>query len=647
MNSKLLQFLSAHRRTRIDFSSINFIICVLIIIANPVIQGTMSIIQLTGLILIGYIFISIGILLLKSLGLKTDNNSIYFYFLAFFIVSTLMYPMLGLLLYWLDFGIIFLILALVSIAISFKFSYHSKVDIIGSLHVFLCFVLFVLVKSDLEFTVASSTGLMDATYFTSVMASLSQQPYLETLNEIKSPIGYQIFSFLGAVPIKWLTGVSSHIALWNIWMPFGMILFFAGLLEFIRTYLFSNTINSRWLLIIPFLFIGLFPLHFLNIWRLDWFNWYLPGLGGLLPGGNPPFSFSLSIILFVLIWLYQNIEGLGKTKNILILGILTGCSIGFKVATFPVLASFVVIYFILTSRSIQKTAALIIVTFFSAITCYLICFGTNGSTSTELSFGYFVQHHGGDLTLNSWVKSLGLISVLLFFRVAIISVTWKKNWIFYVAALSALVISFGFPFFLKIRVLSDDGLTILRDISFDLLQFTRQGIWFISLAALLAAFSLLSYAKKNVLKIIVTGHCVFVFTSWLIAPQVITKSSHVDYLNWKGVVENELDKNKEVLFACFPNEQYISQGLTADDYGPFYATSNASVGGLATSTRNDYRWGYMEKVYNALVMNDSLAYNEALILLKKEKVDGIIINPEILGKSSLAKQLQEDYIIKF
>jgi len=506
------------------------------------------------------------------------------------------------------------------------------IDIIEILLLMIVFYLFLAAP---EYRSNVSLGNKDPMYFTTVVASLNVAPTLLTLNEVGSHINYQLFSFFTPATLAKLTNITSHVALWNITMPFYAVLFGLMLSTLLRELSALSYVKSNYAFCAILIFVGLTPLHIKNFISLNWLELYLPGIGSLLPGGNPPVTFALSVTLFiVLILLKIGAKKLFGYKYLCLIAFLTALILPIKTAAFPATASFVVLYYLLSTRQLFKSVVLSLLIVVLAYCGYKISNPISGVMQINVAPGYLFEFFGkSDSLTKNLVVTISFIGTFLLFKVILfIYVKFKfayKNYTlnFMIASVLALCISLLLPLLIRAYIFDNDG-TILQDVSFDTLQFPRFGFFIISVVATMVAWQIIKSPRHKYAKIIIVSYSILLMIS--VFNYSITHHSNLKRETYYDIVENEIKANelKMELLAAFASDDYKAQVFVADEFAMFYVSSKRSLGGYAMTIENTDRWKIMDDLENALITNNSVVFRDQLQLLKNKNVKAIVFHPD-------------------
>lgn len=615
----------------------------LVLTINPIIGGTIDAVGFFYLLILVFSTTFIGVFLNRYLRL-VGYNSLANIFLGFLIGSTIFSVLLPIVN---DIEPMWRILLNISLILAIslilyinkdKFDLVFKFDMNGSLEILLLIVVFFFLLGVPEYISATSLGNKDNTYFTTVVASLTVNPMWLTLNESGSFINYQIVSFLSPAVVSKFSDVSSHVALWNVVMPFYLILFGVLLAELMRTIPISK-FNKN--LIIPFtviLFIGLMPIHLKNLVSLKWFDLYLPGMGALLPGGNPPVTLAMSIALIIFLYvLRRDFSNLVNYKQILFVAFLTALILPTKKAAFPSMAVFIVIFYFLQTKNILKS---ILLSFSIIIIGYIglkISVPISGATKVVISPGFLIEYYG---KTQSWVKN-SLITVMFLFTFSfikwIVFLYYRFRFRYdqyiihlFIASVSGLFIALLLPLMLRAYIIDSDG-TIIQDMTFDTLQFARFGFFLLTIVAVIMTWIIIDNKKQKFITVILVGYIIVMSFSVLHYSFVnVQNVQNIQRLTYYDEVERELDgyKAENMLYASFATDEYLPQVFVADNYGEFFVTSSRAFGGYAMTVEHSDRWYLMEEVEKALKSNNIILFEESLASLQSNNVGAIIFNPD-------------------
>ncbi|MDR3680981.1 MAG: hypothetical protein P4L41_13535 [Flavipsychrobacter sp.] len=525
----------------------------------------------------------------------------------------------------------------------------GKADVIAFTWSFILMVA-VSIQGDMERALSAipvrlgSEDITDAHFFTAMVTSVRSGTIFSAAYEIGSPINYHTLGFF--IPAFWskLFAISSHQALWGLAMPFYKIITFLLGYELLYYFFKSKVVKgAAWFIIIGMLLpVVLAPLHPLYLIKLNPKNFIFSGMGYILPGGNSPFTFTFPIVLITLI-LFYNIDW-GK-------GILNYSKVLFAVLLATIVVGKLPLYFVMViffgvvilKRLIVDKAKISM--YFSATALSLVLAGVlykifltaQGATKLSFKFGYLIQNFGD--MMHRPVNTAGQ-QMFMIVCIAAIFLLWAGIrlaglWGLYksgdsglkemaTGSIGALLASIALTLILHIDHVDRFG-HVLREGTFDVLQFVRAGYYLLTVVAgvgimyLFLNFNTKPYYKRPFVYISAVW-----FSCALIALIANMKWDRplkdYDWFN-ENYAELKTGKYNDGLITVNPFQKFHGVMLSGSDLGTYWTAMAQSNGCYNLTLKNSYRWD----LFNDVLQKQD---DHSLAALKKEGVKYIFSTPE-------------------
>jgi hypothetical protein len=503
------------------------------------------------------------------------------------------------------------------------------------------FILFDFKRVLSELPIHYDKEIWDSIYFTTIITSLRHGPLATAWYELGTPLNYQTGGYFAPSGFAACSGISSHVVLWGIWMPFYKTLTYVMVADVAFTFLNIKEKNFWLRPSIVLMFLLLTPLHPLYLLKLDFKNIIFLGDGYLLPGGNPSFTSSFPWMFAAFILFIANIRNelnlFSRCIFILITAFLVLLKIPMAFAFF-VFIGFTTLLLTIKSRNWRLFFEVLIAGLLALI-FYKINYADNGLSRISLKFGYLFDTYAklaGFKSLYIGILVVGLLYIIWgSIRFLGIYFLWRKNdestQIYKFTSISVIVTLLTctlIPSFLTNKLYDINNKYIL-DATFDFEQFIRATFLLITITAIFGFVQLLGdqalkYKKVIIFTLIIW--CTLSFSSLVV--RSLNQHAQVENCDWVTEVVSELKEAKPALSAMVPSNTYSGQMLVANDLGPFWVSVAIKEGGYNMNNKNSWRW---QIIYNCV--SDSIAQQKnAYAVLKKEGVSLIIMNPDTKDK---------------
>ncbi len=367
----LSNFLNPNYEFKINVSSLLLVFSTFLLI--PTLQGFLSFEQIIFSILILFIFFLTGYVLLSFTIFRQIDNTL----------CTSLSIILGAFIFFISkFFIVVVFGVLIYLAIRKKIKITRTLKIRSIAIIIPGALLLFITDKEQTFSneaIAFVNGTPDKYYFTAIVASIKYFNSIFNSNyAYGTPISYQSMSFIPPGIFARFTGISSHITLWGIWIPFYKVFGIAFIAYAINYY--TGTIKkSFWLLLSGLLMILLAPINPKSLINFSGGNFIWNGHAYIIPGGNPPFILGFIWVGIILILLFHLDKEDKKVwlESLLYIFFLSSLII-VKVALFP---SIFLFCFLFSFRKIMngemKFLIIYIATFLIAVLWYYIFIGMN------------------------------------------------------------------------------------------------------------------------------------------------------------------------------------------------------------------------------------------------------------------------------
>jgi hypothetical protein len=475
-------------------------------------------------------------------------------------------------------------------------------------------------------------------------------------------INYAWLPFLAPAHLAQFSGISSQFALWGVLGKLVPVICF-GTLSYVivkgSAILFEKHLSEvgffKRQLLASFMLLFLGPLHFLKLQQLDFKNVLFFGEGYILPIGSPGFSLAMFVsgLVFLLIFQKPPWSLLHKAVIIFLLAFIAAS----KVALFLPLVALLGCLAIL--GLFKKENSLFWVLLIAMPVCILVFLQTSGSndatvvTKLTTTQGFYPEYFT-DLAEKYGIQGAAVKKVTIMMAISIFMWLSIKLLIFMVAATSlyknnfkavSLIVAalFGFiisclpAFFVNAYGVDGEG-KYLFDAKFDMGQFTRAGIFLLTIVACIFALWLVFEHNKRWMRKLSSG--LIIFWMLLISMGFFTNN----YLKigtaeapWYREVQKEYRINKPTLMAMMSNADYSGQALTTAGVHPWYCTGFRANGGghMMSRMANDRNIGF-QKIFDTSI---SLSLRRLIAdSIKKQGVDCIVATPASLHKIKLAEK---------
>jgi hypothetical protein len=498
--------------------------------------------------------------------------------------------------------------------------------------------------------------ITDAHFFTAMVASIRKGSIFNAAYEVGSPINYHTLGFF--IPAFWanLFGISSHQALWALAMPFYKIVTF--LLNYELLYFFFKdkvAKGATWFLIVAILLpVVLAPLHPLYLLKFDPKNFVFSGIGYILPGGNSPFTFTFPVVLITLLLFYGidwKVSPLTYPKIIFAL-LLASIVVGKLPLYFVMIAFFAVVIFKRLVTDKEKLAAYLPVSILalalSAI-FYKVFLTAQAVTKLSFKFGYLLQSFGD--IMHRPVETKGQ-QIFMGFCILAIFLLWtglrlaglaglyksgnKEFKELATGSITALLACIALSLILHLDRVDRYG-NILREGTFDILQFIRAGYYLLTVAAgvgimyLFLHFNAKPYYKRPF--VYISGIWFLCALTALVANMKFDKPLN----NYTWFNENyealKTGRYNDGFVAVNPFQKYHGIMLSSSDMGTYWTAMGQANGCYNSTLKNSYRWD----MFTAMLQKQDAT---SLNAVKKEGVKYIFSTPE---DSSVFHNLAQKY----
>lgn len=613
----------------------SLLLCVLVLLA----VGSAS---LTGGLLLAPIKAVSDFLDISFTGASIFLGSFVLAFLVF-IPSLSQFQLLGGILIW-----TFILLLFFRKKIEFTFALQ-KADIVAFVWSSILMVA-ISVQGDMERAFSAipvrlgNEDITDAHFFTAMVASVRTGTIFSASYETGSPVNYHTLGFF--IPAFWakLFAISSHQALWGLAMTFYKVITF--LLGYEVLYLFfKNKVvkGATWFIVIGMLLpVVLAPLHPLYIIKLNPKNFVFSGVGYILPGGNTPFTFSFPVLLLAIITFYsidwqKGLLTYGKVLFAALLGLLV-------VGKLPLyLVALVFFGFIILKRLIagrEKITWYILPALLSMILAavlYKVFLTAQNATKLSFKFGYLIQsfgdmmHRSANTTGQKMFIVAAIVAIFLLWTGIRLAGLWglyksddKRLKEICLGSIASLLACIGVTLVLHIDHMDRYG-HILREGSFDLLQFVRASYYLLTVAAgigimyLFTHFNTKPYYKRPFVYI----SAIWFFCAIVALVANMKWDRPLKNYNWfnDNYAELKTGKYSDGLITVNPFQKFHGIMLSSCDMGTFWTAMSQSEGCYNSTLKNSYRWD---------MFNDVLQKQDetSLQAMKKEGVKYIFSTPE-------------------
>lgn len=510
----------------------------------------------------------------------------------------------------------------------------SAYDLLAILVAFICSLPFAFGDT---YAFASSASLPvltvpsdDMYFFINLIHTLASGTIQSANYEIGTPVNYQFFGYLPAAFITKYSGVPAHLSLYCFEFGLLRLLPFVLISELVKQYDFHAAWRKWYIVLAPLFFTFLQPLHPFYLLKLDTGNFVWSGLGYIGPSLNIGYSFSFVIVL-VCICLIKDLDH-GKSLLSASLFLLLFVSlVGIKIPIFFAFGSFafsLAVWHAYYRKDFFLLKTILIAVPLTLLLLYSLYLGGKTGGVFTLHYSYFPNyfndlfHFSGSL-MNLKIV-LGIIVLLciwgsLRFLFLLHGILKSKS-----ASLQRLYFSSFFSLLACVLVASVfdmkivEGGEIIRDISYDSLQFIRSAFFILNTIAVLAVLfffdSLSGKAWWGFAAI--TAAWMLCSAIGLVSNVKITEQQNN---KWLAETSQELKAHPtEGLLTVNPSlyQNPYSIWLTASNPGLFW-TSN---GGCLTTTKNYYR----HQLYDSLLTQEN---KKSLEQMKKEGVAVFIATP--------------------
>ncbi len=507
----------------------------------------------------------------------------------------------------------------------------------------------------------NNEDITDAHFFTSMVTSIRSGTIFSASYEVGSPLNYHTLGFF--IPAFWakLFSISSHQALWGLAMPFYKIITFLLGYELLY-YFFKDKVakGTVWFILLAILLpIVLAPLHPLYLAKLNFHNFVFSGMGYILPGGNPPFTFSFPILLMAIItfydidWQQKNIINASKVLFALFVAALI-------IGKLPLYFVFMVFVGIIILKRLAFDKARVmdylptaILSLFVSAVVYKVFLTVQTGATMCLKFGYLIDYFGELLhrpasTVTQKAIIMGAIIVILLLWVGIrLAGLWglyksgtRRLKELATGSITAMLAAVVVALILHIDHTDGHG-HILRDGTFDVQQFIRASYYLLTVAAGVGMMYLfLNYSTKPYYK----RPFVYVSAVWFLCALIALVTNlrydkpQADY-TWFNENYKELKTGKynDGLITVNPFEKFHGIMLSSSDMGTYWTAMAQGNGGYNSTLKNSYRWQMFNDV---LQKQDDLS----IAALKKEGVKYVFSTPE---DSTIFSGISQKYPGKF
>jgi hypothetical protein len=388
------------------------------------------------------------------------------------------------------------------------------------------------------------------------------------------------------------------------------------------------------------------PLHPLYLLKLNPSNFIWSGLGYIGPSLNIGYSFSFVIVLICLLIL----QSFDRSKSLLTAGIFIVFLTLLAGIKAPVFYAFGCFAFSLSlfnafyKQDYYVLKCIIIAIPLTLLLMYCLYFGEKTGGALTLNYSYFPDyfnslfHFSGSFVHFKILLGVVLLflvwgSIRFFFMLYHINQALSYFKFFYLAAFISLFLCIAMAAFFDLKIIDDQG-QIIRDVSYDSLQFIRSSFFILNTIAVLAALYFLDSlsGKKLYLSFTVIGLWMSLSLIGLISNLYITSQEKNAWLeeSYQELQSHPTNGLLAIQPALYNNTYSI--WLTARNPGVFW-TSN---GGCLTTTKNYYR----HQLYDSLTLQQDPS---VLARIKKEDVAVFIATPD--DKSSFV-QLEKKGMLK-
>jgi hypothetical protein len=498
--------------------------------------------------------------------------------------------------------------------------------------------------------------LTDNYFYTSIVASLKEGTILHAKYEIESPIKYHLGGFLWPSTLCALSGIKSHTALWQIFIPF---------LRFLCTYFISFLIvdlsskfvkvdrRNLYMILVVVIFLGITtinPKYILNF-TLDKLIW----VGTPFTLSDKPALSSSLLICLLIVYLISKVT-FCKNKERIGLIIIYSSLVLFKVTSFFVFSVLFFVWAVVVYMKEKRLDYLKIISLsvLPTLVLYYLFYVDQYSNVKFVFSPFYLEEYFNGLANLSWNTTIDIFKGLLVFLITFviwigikfIGIIWlyreNRSYLLYPFLLCFFIILFLASTF-RINIVNSEGI-ILHDISYDLMQFFKfylLGVTLISVAGFLRIFMnyrSFSYWKRLLFFATILIYFILSYSS-LISMCFPVKQMQED--KWAKDVNYELQQAKPNLCITQPSNDYSGQLVSAYDNVSFYISIDNRIGGVTTTFRGDLS---RKKLKQFLSSEDFSQQKEILLFFQQKKVDCIIANPNT--EDALNKMVQNKLLSK-
>jgi hypothetical protein len=501
----------------------------------------------------------------------------------------------------------------------------------------------------------------DYYYYTAIVESLKTNQSLgSVVFHLGLPLNYPAMPFIAPAQLANFSDISSQFALWGVFMkivPISCLSIISYAIVKIYMLLFNvKEADNKFplkLLITSFLLLFFGPIHFLNIFKLDFKNALFLGVGYLLPTGSPGFALAMWIAGVIILLILS--KATYSWYNRMILISLFCFALYSKIALFLPLAAFAgFLSFFRLYKNEKDLFITVIIMLPCTLLLYKICIVSADSImSMKLTTqGFFYQSFMGAAEkygfLGSVTKKLILMAAITMFMwlsiklvILLIAVfkLYKKNFSVLCIIISVFLsfITGLLPgFFIKSFGENSKG-KILFDNTYDMGQFVRGGIFIFTIISLIfVLYFLYIYPKMIVRKIssliIISWIMIiaFSFSSNGFFQRAGNKNEH-----WYTEVKEDFVKTKPHLMAMMGNFNQSGQTVTTAGVHPWFCSGIREDGEGYVFSKMAYDRNYIfESIFNSrinLVRRKFIADS-----LHHLGVDCVVASPTTIKKIKVA-----------